>query len=70
MNSGLQEIKNQDVLNKIKSILNLRKQDSEDIAPIICGTVVNGGFKRKLRMLRADMFSMLSVCQSKGIIDQ
>jgi hypothetical protein len=41
-----------------------------EIAPIICGTVVNGGFKRKLRMLRGDLFSMLAVCQSKGIIDE
>ena len=38
--------------------------DDKDIAPIICGTVVNGQFERKLRMLRADIFCMLSVCNS------
>ena len=38
-------------------------QDEQDIAPFICGTVVNGGFSRKLRMLRADFYCMLSVSQ-------
>lgn len=37
------------------------------MAPLICGTIVNGQFHRKLRMLRADLFSMLSVCQSMNI---
>jgi hypothetical protein len=50
--------------------LNLKIQDENEIAPIICGTVVNGGFRRKLRMLRGDLFSMLLICQSKGIIDE
>ena len=50
--------------------MNLKIQDENEIAPIICGTVVNGGFRRKLRMLRGDLFSMLLICQSKGIIDE
>ena len=40
------------------------------MAPIICGTIVNKGhnqgrFERKLRMLRAPLFSLLQICQSK-----
>lgn len=39
-------------------------QDEQEVAPLICGTVVNGSFQRKLRMLRADLFCMLSICHS------
>ena len=45
--------------------------EKDEIAPIIVGTVVNDnfdGFTRKLRMLRADLFSLLSVCESKEMI--
>jgi len=48
----------------VRADLNISYRHDAEIAPIICGTVVNGGFKRKLRMVRADYFSMLSVCQS------
>ena len=48
----------------MRADLNISYRYDAEIAPIICGTVVNGGFKRKLRMVRADYFSMLSVCQS------
>ena len=43
-------------------------QDEQDIAPFICGTVVNGGYSRKLRMLRADIFTMLSICHSSYLV--
>ena len=32
--------------------------------------MVNGGFRRKLQMLRSDLFSILSVCQSDQIITE
>lgn len=41
--------------------LNLTVAEEVDIAPFICGTVVQGGYKRKLKMLRGDLFSILSV---------
>ena len=67
-NEGLIEIKNQAIVDNIKDELNLTFHESDEIAPVVCGTVINGGFNRKLRMLRADLFTMLSVCQSAEII--
>lgn len=50
----------------MKSCLNLTFKDKEDIAPFIVGTVINnGGFHRKLKMMRADLFTLLSVGSSK-----
>ena len=47
---------------------------NEDMSPIICGTIVsdsiygsdkvNFNFKRKLKMLRADVFALFSVSMS------
>lgn len=62
-NEGLIEIKDKEIVTQIKEEMNLLPQDEQDIAPFICGTVVNGGFSRKLRMLRADIYCMLSVSQ-------
>ena len=45
--------------------------EMDEVAPIIVGTIVNDkvqGFKRKLRMLRADMFAALSVVESADIV--
>ena len=61
-NEGLVEITDQEIINKIGEELNLLPSDYLDIAPFICGTVVTGGFTRKLRMIRADYFSMLTIC--------
>jgi hypothetical protein len=61
-NDGLIEIKDKAVVDQIKDELNLTYHEADEIAPVICGTVVNGGFNRKLRMLRADLFSLLTVC--------
>lgn len=69
-NKGLVEIKEKEIINQIKEDMNLLPLDEQDIAPIICGTVVNGGFSRKLRMLRADIYSMLTVCHSSYFIQE
>jgi hypothetical protein len=61
-NEGLIEIHDTQTIETIKDELNLTYHEADEIAPVICGTVVNGGFHRKLRMLRADLFSMLAVC--------
>lgn len=43
------------------------------MCPVICGTIVNKGigqkdFDRKLKMLRAPLFSLLQLCQSKEFV--
>jgi len=58
------EIKDPAMIKKIKQNLNIKPSEAKDLAPLICGTLVNGGFKRKLRMLRADLFSGLAVSHS------
>ena len=45
-------------------------KDTYMIAPIIIGSIVNGGFSRKLRMLRADLFTLMSITQSKQFMKQ
>jgi hypothetical protein len=37
-------------------------------SPFILGTVLNGGFERKLRMLRCDLFGLLMVSESTRFI--
>jgi hypothetical protein len=49
--------------------LNLNIKDNRKIAPYILGTVVNGGFKRKLRMLKAEYLALLSVIHSDSYIN-
>lgn len=63
-NEGLIEIKDPDLVNQIKENFNISYRYNHEIAPVISGTVVTGGFKRKLRMMRADYFSLLSISQS------
>jgi len=57
----------------VKQSLNLNFNENDEIAPLIVGSVVseNGptGFNRKLRMVRADLFTMLSVCQANDIVN-
>lgn len=60
-NEGLIEIKDADVIEQIRKDLNISYRYTNDIAPFIVGTIVQGGFKRKLKMVRADYFSMLSI---------
>lgn len=63
-NEGLIEITDPQQVQKIQEDLNISFRYDHEIAPIILGSVVTGGFKRKLRMMRADYFSVLSVAQS------
>ena len=46
-NNDLEEVKDPRIISEVVEKLNLNDH-SDDYAPIICGTVVNGGFKRKL----------------------
>ena len=64
LNEGLIEIKDQKVVEQIKEDLNISYRYNTEIAPLIIGTVVAGGFKRKLRMIRADYYALLSISQS------
>lgn len=51
-------------MKDIREELNVNYEDLDDVPPIICGTVIQGGFNRKLKMLRADLYSMLAVSAS------
>ena len=48
--------------------MNMKFNDTDKTTPFICGTVVRGGWQRKLRMLRADMFSLLTISKSAGYV--
>jgi hypothetical protein len=41
----------------------------KEITPFITGTVVNGGWKRSLKMMRSELYSTASISQSKKFID-
>jgi len=63
-NHGLVEIKDKSQINKIVKSLNMNFKDNFMVSPFILGSVVNGGFERKLRMLRCDLWTLLSVSES------
>ena len=63
-NEELLEVTDPKLVATIKSDLNISFRYEKEIAPVITGSVVTGGFKRKLRMIRADLFSLLSISQS------
>ena len=61
-NQGLTEIKDQEFLEKLKKDFKLKTYMSR--SPIICGTIVNKShaqktFDRKLKMVRAPLFTLL-----------
>ena len=62
LNEDLIEMKDEGLVQQIKEDLNISFRYEKGIAPIIVGSVVTGGFKRKLKMVRADYFSLLSIC--------
>lgn len=65
-NDDLIEIKDKKVIQEVRKTLNLTFKDTDDIAPFIVGSViVYDGFQKKLKMMRADLFSLLSISQSK-----
>lgn len=46
-NPGLEEIKDPKLIRQAKIDMNINDV-IDNFAPVICGSVVNGGFKRKL----------------------
>lgn len=64
----MQEVTDPSIIEQVKGQLNITFKERDEIGPIICGTVVAGGYTRKLRMLRCDLFMMLAVCQSSAIV--
>lgn len=63
-NKGLTEIKDDVLLEKLRRNFNNNNKHYGSMSPIICGTVVNAGqtyriFERKLKMLRAPIYSLL-----------
>ena len=71
LNPEMKEVTNPELVTQIRDALNLSFKDKVDTAPYIVGTVVNDhprGFRRKLRMLRADIFTALSICNSNHFL--
>ena len=68
-NDELIEITDRRLVSRIRDELNLNPNERDKVAPLICGTVVNGSFTRKLRMLRADLFTLLAVCQTAAFVN-
>mmetsp|Transcript_38821 Transcript_38821/g.59019 ORF Transcript_38821/g.59019 Transcript_38821/m.59019 type:complete len:112 (-) Transcript_38821:488-823(-) len=52
---------NYDQIREIRECLTSQELVENDSTPIIWGTVNKGGFARKLKMMRADMFSLLCI---------
>jgi hypothetical protein len=67
-NNDLIEIKDKKLIDEVFLSLNLNLRDNKMIAPYVIGTVVNGGFRRKLRMLKAEFFSLLSIIHSERYV--
>ena len=66
-NSGLVEIKDKEFVRKLKLDHNYNYGTYKSMTPIICGTITNKAhnqkvFERKLKMLRAPLFSLLQIC--------
>lgn len=79
-NEDLIEIHDANMLKKIKNDNRLQSLGSSDQhVPLICGTVVptdhhlksiekNNAFNRKLAMMRADLYTLLSISQTAKIV--
>lgn len=67
-NASLKEIKDKQLVLKVKEALNLDILHRDNTTPFICGTVVNGGFSRKLKMLRLDFYALMVLSNSKDVI--
>jgi len=55
-------VKDPKVVKQVKLEMGIKFNETKETNPFICGTVVNGHFKRKLKMMRADLFSLLACC--------
>ena len=62
------EIKDKKLIKQIKKSLGVAEGGNRDDIPYICGSIVNGGFSRKLKMLRHDLYSLLSVCENNEFV--
>lgn len=66
-NNGLVEIKDKELIKQLKLDHNFNYGKYKSMTPIICGTITNKAynqklFQRKLKMLRAPLFSLLQIC--------
>lgn len=67
-NHDLKEINNNAKVCQIREWLNLPVIDPDRSTPIICGSFINGGFTRKLKMLRIDYYSLMLLTNSNDFI--
>ena len=69
-NYDLQEITDPKIVEEIRTQLNIGEQDLDgNDTPFICGTIVNGGFSRKLKMVGGVMYSLLGISQSSHFVE-
>lgn len=67
-NSNLVEIRDENIIKKVKENLNIEKT-TDFRTPIICGTVTENGFQCKLKMMKCELFSLLSASESDRLFD-
>lgn len=68
-NPGLIEIKDEEFVAALPGYLNINLQDVQRIRPVIVGTVCNGGWNRKLMMLRAELFTTAMISESSAFME-
>lgn len=74
-NPGLTEIMDKSILKELRYEYQRNKWSYRTLTPLISGTVVNRGpgyhlFERKLKMLRVQLFALLSIIQCKNLVNE
>lgn len=67
-NGDLREVKDEATVCRIREWMNFNIINQDTTTPVISGTVLNGGFSRKLRMLRQDIYALLCVANSQDLV--
>ena len=74
LNEDLQEIKNREMLYKLKKDFLGNYSKFNSFSPYICGSLVNRGlsqknFDRKLKMMKASVYTLLQLTQSRLFVE-
>lgn len=72
-NPELVEIFDEEFIDSMRQEFNQNYLKYKTLVPIICGSVVNRGFNqgtfdRKLKMMRASLFTLLSIAHSRDFV--
>ena len=74
-NHDLTEIHDEAILKELEYDFNKNYTIYRTETPLICGGIINkqpwqNYYERKLKMLRVNLFSLLSICQANGFADR